>query len=304
MQVRNRLFPYPVLNHNPAYSNYPGKDFSLIYEEEETDNEYILKNLHFETNSEYIQKLMEEGKIGVVCVVECSYTVFRKRYFVNNVFGDDLILNKKDFAERVNISMFAYAKENINMNSTEFDSDYGELSFAIDKNNILAANDGYYVYFKHESDDDNLAQSIFNVNADHNLKDELYRIEFEYKNRINIWLTDEGYKNYKMIYTFPSYKEVFFSILLVPALGESLSRCIEILRANQEKDLDDLGNDNPWFRSVMNGYLRLYGTELTADSFKKMSPIQFAQELLGKPFEKSLRQLIEETQKQGESEDD
>ena len=304
MQIRNRLFPYPILNHNPEYSNYPGKDFVLVYDEEETDSEYILKNIHYETNSNYIQNLVNEDKIGVVCIVECSYTVFRKRYIIGNIFGEDLTLKKSDFSERVNISMFAYAKESIEMDSPEFETDYSGLKYSIDKNSILAANDGYYVYFKHEADEDNLAQSIFNINADHNLKDEVYRVEFEYKNRINIWLTDDGYKNYKMIYSFASYKEVFFSLLLIPSLGEALAKLKEIINENPEKDLDDLGNDHPWFRAVMNGYSRLYGVEMTAEIFKKQSPIYLAQLLLGKPFETALHKLIEETQKQGDKDDD
>ena len=54
MQVKNRLFPYPVINHNQILSNFGASDFQLLYEGEENDNAYVLKNARFLTESNLI----------------------------------------------------------------------------------------------------------------------------------------------------------------------------------------------------------------------------------------------------------
>ena len=60
------------------------------------------------------------------------------------------------------------------------------------------------------------------------------------------------------------------------------------------KDLDDVGNQYPWFRSIQNAYKRLTGLELVQDDFLKISVSSFAQNLMGKPFGISLGKLVDE----------
>lgn len=80
MQVKNRLFPYPVINHNKILSNFGTSDFQLLYDGEETEKAYLMKNARFYTESKLINQLFDEGKIIISCIVECSYTVYRKRF--------------------------------------------------------------------------------------------------------------------------------------------------------------------------------------------------------------------------------
>ena len=65
MQVRNKLFPYPIINHNSVFSNFKNLDFFMEYEPLETETAYILKNVHFMTDSQTINKLYDEGKIEI-----------------------------------------------------------------------------------------------------------------------------------------------------------------------------------------------------------------------------------------------
>ena len=297
MQIRNRLFPYPVLNHNADFSNYVGLDFRLIYDEKESDSDYTMENVHFETDSSYLNQKIDEGLIGVACIIECSYTVYRKGFELYKEKGHSITLNKNDFSEKVIISMYAYAKKDFTLSSEEFDEDYRDISFYIEKNDILAANDGYSIFFKHEEEEDNFAHSIFNIIADHQHTESTYTTDYESSKKINIYLSDEEYKNYRIIYSVPSYKEVFFTMFLVNVLSEALAKCIETLNSSDNMDLEDLGNRFLWFRSIQNGYVKLTGNELNLDDFKKTSPSELAQQLLGKPLGPALKQLIEERNK-------
>lgn len=114
-------------------------------------------------------------------------------------------------------------------------------------------------------------------------------------------MSEDDYKNYKVIYTVPVYKEVFFNMLLVPALIEGLSLC-KFMLEDSSKDLDDVGNRYMRFRSIQSAYKKLEGVELSLETFKNFSPSQLAQKLLGKPLGESLKKLVSETNKVSDEE--
>ena len=302
MQVKGKIFPYPVINHNKAFSNFGDKNFQIAFEPQENEKSYILKDCRFETDSSLISTLYAEGKIGIVLIVECSDTVYRKSFDVSNV-GKDLILMKVDFMGKVDISMFAYAKEAFMMKSDEFEEDYKDIVFEIEKYDIIGANDGFNVTFIREESEDNLVQSIFSVVPSDSLDPGAYRVECDIGKKITITLSEEDHKNYKTIYTVPAYKEVFFNMILVPALTEGLSLCRAVLE-DDSKDVDDVGNQYPWFRSIASAYKKLKGIELQSQEFKPMSPVFLAQELLGKPLGQALKSLVIEINKPSEGGDD
>ena len=302
MQVRAKLFPYPVINQNKAFSNYGDLFFELSYEPLEDDSKYILKGVSFSTDSKTINDLYDKGLIRIVLVVECSDTVFRKTAEVDRQ-PRDIILPKTDFTERVDVSMFAYASQDFILSSPEVEEDYAGITFEIEKYDIIAANDGFNIRFKHDETEGNLVQSIFSVIVSHDMAEGSYIIECNTGRKITITLSEQDYRNYKVIYTVPAYKEVFFNMLLIPALIEGLSLC-KIVVADEGKDLDDVGNQYIWFRSIQSAYKKLTGADLSLEDFKGKSPATFAQEILGKPLGESLQKLVIEAKGQGNEEND
>lgn len=304
MQVKDKIFPYPILNHNRSISNFGESDFVFSFTTEETERYYILKNVKFETDCKLINDLYDEGKIRICCVIECSRTVFRKVFELTKE-PKDIKLTKADFLEKTYFSMFAIARENFIFETDDVDNDYAGIEFEIEKYDILAANDGFYVTFIHQEKADNFAQSIFSIVANHDMENgESYVVECDTGKKITITMSDDEYKNYKVIYAVSTYMEVFFNMLLVPALVEGLSQCKNHLDGDSSLDLDDLENKFLWFRSIVSGYKRIYGIDLTVDAFKKISPVKLAQDLLGKPLGSSLKKLVEETMYNKDGEDD
>ena len=291
MQVKNKLFPYPVLNHNAINSTFFNRNFQLCFKSTKTKGRVLLEDIHFETNSKYIAELYENGSIEVVCIVECSHSVFRKCYPLTNKLGQTLSLNTNDFNGKVEISMFAYAKKNFSIYSEEFLDDYQGVSFPIDKYDILAVNDGVTVKFDHLESEDNMAKSIFSITIDDALNSEDAYSAFYEGRKISIYLSREQYENYNIVYNSPNFKEVFFNMLLVPVLTEAFTTIKRLL----EDDLafDDICSKYTWFASVKNGYQKIYSKELTKEVFLDCSPVSLAQELLGKPLAPSLINIIE-----------
>lgn len=303
MQVKDKIFPYPILNHNRVISNFGEDDFIFCFTPEETERYYILKDAKFETECKLINDLYDEGKLKINCVVECSYTVFRKTFELTKE-PKNIKLSKADFLEKTYFSIFATAKENFTFKTDSVDEDYAGIDFEIEKYDILAANDGFFTTFIHQKEADNMAHSIFSIVASHDMEaGESYIVECDTSKKITITMSDDEYKNYKIIYTIPTYTEVFFNMLLVPSLVEGLSLCKKHLEGDPTIDLDDVGNKYLWFRSILNGYKRIYGTDLTVDDFKSASLIKLAQDLLGKPLASSLKKLVEETKSNKDGDD-
>ena len=107
-----------------------------------------------------------------------------------------------------------------------------------------------------------------------------------------------------MIYSVPSYKEVFFNILLIPVLTEAFTQCKYELKDKQDQDIEDLSNHYLWFRSVVASYKKIYGIDLTKDNLLKLEPIVLAQEIMGRPLGASFKSLVNEMKNKGDINDE
>lgn len=301
MLVGNKLFSYPVLNSNLSKSTYVDKLFKFDYDEQETEDKYYLHNIRFESDSALLNDLYNKGKVKVKCVVECSQSVFRECFEIGNKPGQSICLNKADLTERVVISAFAYASENIDIMSDEFADDYKNVKFEIEKYDILAVNDGFSFYARKEEKEDNVVHSIFSIIPDHDLKEEDgYEVNFKGK-KITISLNDKAFSNYKVIYTTPTYMEIFFGMILVHALEMALSAAIKMTK-EEDRDIDDVCNKYRWFSSVVKSYVLREGKELTEEELNEYAGEKaciLAQKLLGNPLNKALKNLVADTQPKG-----
>lgn len=289
MQIKNRIFPYPVLNREAAFSNFVGKTFSLSYEFIEDDNYYILKDARFETDCDTLKVLILSTKVKICCIIECSYTIYRKSFDLT--FGpQDIVLSKKDFSDKVDVSMFAYAAMDFVYEPKDVDDDYLGIPFEIEKYQIIAADDGFNFKVKHEIAEDSLVKSMFSVIRDTNKAsdDDMYDVDFQ-QNKITISLANDAYTRYELIKSVPDYKEVFFNLLLIPTLTEGLNRCY--LESKTASDLEDVCDVYAWFKSILVSYKKLTGKDLTKDDLDDISPLKLSQMLLRTPLGKSLSSL-------------
>lgn len=303
MQVKGRIFPYPVLNNNPVFSGFKSESFSLNYEAVEDESNYTLKDLTFATESKAINSLFKEGKIGICLIVECSDTVYRKKFELTEK-TKDIVLKKVDFVEKVCISLFAYAKEDFKLVSEEFDDDYKGIDFQIEKYDIVAANDGFTVSFRHDESSDNVVKSIFSIIVDHDKEDGPYSVDCDTNPRkIIVALSEKDFKNYQIVNTAPDYREVFFCMLLVPALQDALNNCLNLIK-HDHKELDDICGQYFWFHSIMTAYKRLVGKDLTAEELQNTPASLLSQMLLGNPLEVSMEKLVNALKGTGDDENE
>ena len=272
----NRLFPYPVLNAEKLYSGYKDGCFELIYNENMTDDEYVLQNIYCNLNSNFLKNLIESGKAKMLCIVECPITMFRESYELS-VKPQNICIPLFNLNGKTSVSAFIVATQNIEeCNTDEFAEDYSGYAFYIEKNDILAFDTGYTSKVDYEVHDDKIS-SIFQIIKDTNIKDSTMIYNYTPEN-IVIKLPEKEWGIYDKTKDIESLRNFYFSIVGVPALAESILR-LQI----ESSDLDILTTDYSWFNSFVKKYNELNATELTNDDFYKMNVSVECQKILGLP---------------------
>lgn len=291
MQIAKKIFPYPIINRESQYSTYNNSSFSLELEEIDSERIFYLKKVRYSTDSELLKKLIDDKKVEVALVIECSETIYRKKVILNEE-GIDIPLYKSDFSGKVVYSMYAFATQDIVLEtSDEFLDDYQGINYDLEKYSIIAADDGRTIYMDHEETEENVVKSIFSVipNIDNN--DNVFYVDYETGKKITITLSENDFNNYNEMFNIDTYKELFFSVLLIPSLTEALIRC-KMLVVTDEHELDDVEQAYKWFKSIKMAYEKQIGKEFTTEEFKDISPVVLAQQLLGKPISQSLKTIL------------
>lgn len=291
MQIAKKIFPYPIINRESQYSTYNNSSFSLELEEIDSERIFYLKKVRYSTDSELLKKLIDDKKVEVALIIECSETIYRKKIILNEE-GIDIPLYKSDFSGRVVYSIYAYTTQDIILEtSEEFLEDYQGINYDLEKYSIIAADDGRTIYMNHEETEDNVVKSIFSVVPRLDNNDDVFHVDYETGKKITISLSENDFNNYNEMFNIDTYKELFFSVLLVPSLTEALTRC-KMLVVNDEYELDDVEQAYKWFKSIIMAYEKQIGKEFTAEDFKEISPVVLAQQLLGKPLSQSLKTIL------------
>lgn len=283
MRIGKRLFPYPVLNNEKLNSQFKASTFTLIYDEILTENEYLLRNIHCELNNDMLIDLINEGRASIICVIECAETMLRKNYKLT-LEPSEIKIPLRDLNGKISVSAFVIANEDIkDYFSIDFLEDYEGYHFNIEKNDILAVDDGFINRISFDEDEDTKKSSIFVVIKDKTIKDETMRIEYD-SMKIIITLPEAQWNAYESGKRLKKLESIYFSILAIPALSYALS----CLQANGESGIDALRIDYKWFNSFAVQYANIHGEELTDEVFLKMNPHVEAQKLMNTPVTKAL----------------
>ena len=271
MRIKSRLFPYPVLNNNKMLSDYKeGVSFELMFDSSENmsaDGFLKLKGIHIESNDGYLTDLLRAKMIKGVLIVECSSTVFRKKFEITNE-PRDIKIPIDEFEDDVDISTFIYATEDIEKyyNPNFLDS-YSGFSFKIEKYCILAADDGFTVKVNKRPEIENKKSSIFTVVRDIDSTENLVRYKMGNR-KISIYLPDKHFEYYNAIKRNRKFLNASFATIAVPVLSECLINIRDLMKRDEDKTVEDICFDYPWFRSVCKAYEREKGTKLQNSSFR------------------------------------
>lgn len=277
MRIGKKLFPYPTLNNSKNISCFKNCDFSLEYEDSDESDNLVLKNAHIVINDDSINKLLDESKVKATVIVECSATIYRKNFDIDKS-EKDIIIPINNLREQVVISCFIYANENFVFKSEKFLDDYDGYSFEIEKYDIIAIDDGFTTRIEYDEEKDKKVSSIFSIIKDETITNNVMRLE-PTSRKIIIHLPEEQFGCYENMKNNDNYRELFFSILTIPALLFCLQNIQDRLLYNEES-LDNIRIDYKWFESIEVAYNNLFGIELTDEILKKCDIPMISQQLM------------------------
>lgn len=287
MRIGKRLFPYPLLNNDKLLSQFKCSGFAMNYDSIEIINEdYVVNGISYICTNSYINHLMLEDKVKVVCLIECPETMYRRTF---ELFTDkqNIVIPLVEINGKITLSAFAIAMEDIpDYLCDDFLDDYDGINFYIEKYAILAVDDGIVDKIQFEGFEDEKKSSIFLVIKDVSIKDGIMHVEYN-QNKIVISLPEDQWNRYDKTKSMKGFRNLYFSIIAIPALSQALSA----LKTTGES-VDVLSIDYNWFNSFTAKYFEINHEELTDDVFKKLEPYIEAQKMLNSSVTKSVDDIF------------
>lgn len=287
MRIGNRLFPYPLLNHERLYSQYKNKTFDLLFSSHIEEKEsYVLENIRIETNSEFIKELVNRGDVSLICVIECAQTMYRKTIQLSFT-PQTVAIPLFDLSGKTSIKAYAIAtRDLVNFKSEEFIDDYNDYEFQIEKNDVIAVDEGMITRIDFDDEENTKKSSIFLIIKDSNITDETMRVEFDVS-KITISLPATQWDLYEKNKRIKRLENMYFSILAIPALTQCLSEL-----QKPDNSVDALCLDYRWFASFKKQYECINNCQLTDESFLKMNSMVESQKILNTPTTKAIDDIF------------
>lgn len=284
---RSKLFPYPVLWFlNDDYSNQNNKkdpDFSVnIYFKQEFKQLIISYDISLSDKEQL--KLIEEGKASYCIHVENSLTSFRKIHLTKERKGS-IILEDKDINHEIEVSTFVVVLEEINdYKNNNLNEDYDGIDLNVSKGSMLAVGDFAKFTIDKSQNDLGKKDSILSISKKYDIDKMGFEMESD---RIIIFLNEEDFTQLQFLQASNRYKDVIYSILIVPALiyvFDAIERC-------EDQELDNY-RQYRWFRSLE----RIFSSnnlDLNPQTIRVKTSYKLAQTIIGNPISKALAFLNE-----------
>ena len=289
MQIGNKMFPYPTINNIGLRNCFKETTYAFKCNDYNDGQKYILEDAYVEINNDNIKRLMSEGYLGVGLIIECSTTVFRKMYEIT-IEPQTIKIPIGDLRDRVEISCYIYAKKEIEkFQDDDFLEDYNGYSFKIDKNDIIAIDDGYTTVIDYDESIDKKVSSIFQIIRDKSADSMV--IEKKAK-KIVISLPDEEFTYYDNLRRNDNFQNIFFSMIAIPALTYCLKEFQDAIGTG-DYDLDSIEMEYNWFISVKKAYKNQFNIELNEEILKNANVSVVAQKLLNNGNLKGIKDLFD-----------
>lgn len=283
MQIGNRIFPYPVVNRNEELSDFiNGACYKLAFGEPEnpivSNRHYLtLKDVHIELVDDTLREFVQNGYMEAILVVESPESVFRKTYSIGltpiTIKVPLIVLSGK-----VTISSYLYATKDIfEYKSINFNEDFSNIEFELNKFDIVGIDDGFSFNIEHNDLADNVSESIFEIIRGENSQKYIQYNTDEGDSKIYIYLPKEKFEQYSQVKTSRPFMYIFMGLIVVPVLVDIFNRLKNEFRFC--KDIIDINESYPWFKSVARSYKSIENMNLSVSTFMNSNTLEFAQKI-------------------------
>lgn len=281
MQIRNRLFSYPVYSN--SVDDYKVNSFSFDYEVE--SNEEML-NIKYKVNlaNKYVLNQLQTNIINLTLLVECAKTAYRN-LFVLQDFNGTVSIPASALSAKVELCCLLLANKDFIINSKNgISDDYSNNTFEIKRGYIVGFDNSYSFIVDKDKEDDAKASSILSVVKKLDLEDYM-DVDLDNDNKIKIQLGDEMYQRFVQLQGQDKLP-VVHSMIVLPTL---------VFAIDQLKDSEarNTYQDYYWYRCIAKMLENLH-MGIDSIAFANKTSLAIAQELLKLPLKNALINLTTE----------
>lgn len=284
MEIKNRLFPYPVLCGEN--DDYVDSTFITEYKCTEEMSGLLLDFNIYLKNNEELQWLIREGYAEYVIHIECSSTAFRT---IKKTSGNQIryrIPKTKVNNEIALLGMIVAVKEIPSFKSTHLNEDYVEETISFNRGAILAYCNMPKIYvvknYEELSGDNAFFTIIKRINVD-SMEQNLITYDIS-DPKIKILVDENIYNKYITYRTNANMEALNSALLIMPAI----IYMVDVLRTEGTENYRSLY----WYHKI-NKSCKLQGYDLEADlieNYEKTS-VEIAQQMLQLPLNRAFESL-------------
>ncbi|MGH4139481.1 hypothetical protein [Clostridium sp.] len=280
MDIRNKLYPYPVLS---VFSDDYVGDGYIAEVKAVRDIKDIIFHLNLLMDNEELQKLIDEDMAEYIFHIECSQTSYRTVLRTKEIENIKRIPESK-LNGRVAVCSFIVAKVRLeNYTNSKFNPDYGNTPFNIDRGSILAIGGQTNIEITKETEELSKIPSIFSVlrrDTDDNIG---MQVEID-GDKIKLWLSNEEFYNYRSASNMPMLQAILHSALILPAL-------IYTFETVKNAGIEEYDSYR-WFKAIER-ILKKSKIDFNTETLENIPSYEIAQKLLDLPINRALSSLLQ-----------
>lgn len=282
MEIRSKLYPYPVLSY---YSDdYVDSNFDTIIDSKRDGYSFRLDFLA-EINNEVISSLLACGKVKIVYHLECAQTGYRVAISTEkNEFS--YIIEDKMVNGRLQVCPFIVANTDIpDYVNPNFHEDYRGFRFNIEEGCIMAVGKQVNINIDKNINDLSSMPSVVSIRKN---ADELALgmvVDFD-QNKILVKLPEREFINYMSLSGQPLIQKVLNALVVIPAL-------IFVLEEVSKRDPGDRYeyDSYAWYRTIKKALANRFSCDIESEEFSERNMIELAQKLINIPLSDALQTL-------------
>lgn len=275
MQIRNRLFSYPVYSNDT--DDYKTNGFVFDYDVE--NNGDFIKILYFaKIQNEHIINRIQQDIIKLAVLIECPKTAYRQLFILDKLKGT-LEIPSQVLSARVELCCILIANKDFVI-SREFDInlDYLDTIFSIKKGFIIGYDNTYPFIVDKDKEDNFKASSIISVVKKLDLENYM-DINLDNDDKINIQLGEEMYQYFVQLQGQDKLP-IVHSMVVLPAL-------VYVIEQIKDITIRETYEDYYWYRCIAK-QLEILKIDIDSPSFENRTSLSIAQELLKCPLKNAL----------------
>ena len=216
MNITNRLYTYPVLSNDT--NDYNNSHFQVSYSYENIGVLSLKFKFKCILNNEELLNLINDKKARLCLHIECSLTSYRQMFVLNSNGDTEINVEFKKINGKIELLALVVATETLpDYYSKDFNDDYNNRKFFVDKGAILAFDNLGYININKNIQEFKNVESIFSITKLQSEEETPFNVNLDGE-RIKIGLPQKQFDYYNINCNNVHLQSVFNSLVIFPTL--------------------------------------------------------------------------------------